>query len=115
MRKFLVVSMMLGLGLGACGGGSGLEGEMQDWKSKMCKCTDKACADKTFDEYREWTKGKREAAKDLSKSDREKLGSIEKELKDCRRKHNEPAGDKAADAPAGDKAPEAPAAPAATP
>jgi hypothetical protein len=85
MRKFLVASLALGLGLGACGGNA-LEGEMKDWRDKMCKCSDKACAEKTMDDYRAWQKSKRDVAKDMSKGDLEKLMGIEKELKDCRRK-----------------------------
>ena len=98
MRKTLVVSLLLGLGLGACGGG-GLEGEVKDWKEKMCKCSDKGCAEKTWDDYKEWRSGKREAAKDMSKDQIDKLKGIEKEMKECRDKLRD--GDKG-----GEKAPE---------
>jgi hypothetical protein len=116
MRKLLVVSFLLGLG--ACGGGSGLEKEMKDWKEKICKCADKDCADKTWDEYRAWQKTKRDAAKELSKADLEKLGGIENDAKACRNKLREAAGgDKPADPAAAPAAPPtegaAPAAPAA--
>lgn len=82
MRKILVATLLLGLG--ACSGG--LEGEMKGWKDKMCKCTDKECADKTMTEYNAWAKGKREAAKDMSEDDMKKIMGHDKELKACRRK-----------------------------
>ena len=84
MRKFLVASFLLGLA--ACGGGGGLEKEMKGWKDKVCKCTDKACAEKTWDEYRAWQKTKRDAAKDMPKDQIEKLVAIEDEAKACRKK-----------------------------
>jgi hypothetical protein len=101
MRTFLLVTL---LGLGACGG-SALEGEMKDWKNKMCACTDKACAEKTMDEYRTWMKGKREAAKDMSDGEKQKLGAIEEDLKACRKKLRDDGADKAGgDKAGGDKA-----------
>ncbi|HSK02598.1 MAG TPA: hypothetical protein VK932_15200 [Kofleriaceae bacterium] len=96
MRKFLVATLLLGLG--ACGGG-GIEGEMKGFKDKMCKCTDKECADKTLKEYNDWAKGKRETVKDMSKGELEKLDGIDKEIKACRRKLRDAAG---GDQPAGD-------------
>jgi hypothetical protein len=92
MRKILVATLLLGLG--ACGGG-GLEGEMKDWKDKMCACKDKACAEKTMEDYNNWAKGKREAAKDMSDSTKEKVMGFDKELKACRRKLRDEGGDKA--------------------
>ncbi len=104
MRKLLVATLLLGLG--ACGGG-GLEGEMKEWKDKMCKCTDKECADKTMDAYNAWAKSKADAAKDLSESSLEKLMSIEKELKACRRKLRD--GDKGGEMKPEDKPADKPA------
>ncbi len=109
MRKFFVASILFGL-LGACGGNA-LEGEMKGWKDKVCACKDKECAEKTWDEYRAWQKGKREEAKKLPEGELKKLGEIESEAKDCRRKLRDAAEGSAGAAPA---AP-APAAPAATP
>ncbi|HWO26281.1 MAG TPA: hypothetical protein VNO30_46455 [Kofleriaceae bacterium] len=114
MRKFLVASFLLGLA--ACGGASGLEKEMQGWKDKICKCTDKTCAEKTWTEYREWTKTKRDEAKSLAKDKLEKLEAIENEAKACRKKFRDepggegaaPTGDKPADKPADGAAPAAP-------
>lgn len=113
MKQLMIV---MGLFLAAaCGGGSGVEGEMTGWKDKMCKCTDKACAEKTMEEYNAWAKGKRESAKDMPKDQLEKIMGIEKELKACRRKlrddgaggGDKPAegGDKPADKPAEGAAP----------
>lgn len=95
--KQLMIVMGLFLGAGACGGGGGIEGEMAGWKDKMCKCTDKACAEKTMEDYNTWAKGKREAAKDMPKDQLEKIKGLDKELKACRRKLRD------ADAGGGDK------------
>ena len=106
MKQLMIV---MGLFLAAaCGGGSGVEGEMTGWKDKMCKCTDKACAEKTMEEYNAWAKGKRESAKDMPKDQLEKIMGIEKELKACRRKLRDDGaggGDKPADKPAEGAAP----------
>jgi hypothetical protein len=101
MRKILVATFLLGLG--ACGGG-GLEKEMKSWKDKMCACKDATCAEKTMEDYRSWQKGKKDAAKDLSKDEIGKLVAIEGELKACRNKLR--------DAAEGDKKPEGAAPPA---
>jgi hypothetical protein len=112
MRTFLIATLLLGLG--ACGKG-GLEGDMKGWKDKMCKCTDKACTEKTMEDYRTWQKGKRDAVKDMSKADVEKLVAIEDELKACRKKYRDEGGEGAAaptEKPAEGAAPAAPPAPA---
>lgn len=108
MRKFLVVSFLLGLA--ACkGGAGGIEKDMNGFKDKMCKCADTACADKTLEEYNAWAKGKRDEAKSMPKDQLDKLDAVDKEIKACRRKLRDaaaPAGDKPAGdmaAPAGDK------------
>ena len=85
MKKFAIAFGMM-FSLGACGGGSGIEKEMTEWKNKVCACKDAECADKTFTDYRAWTKGKRDEAKKMDKSELDKLEKIEDELKDCRRK-----------------------------
>jgi hypothetical protein len=116
MRKFLFVTFFLGLA--ACkGGAGGIEKDMNGFKDKMCKCADKACADKTLEEYNTWAKGKRDEAKSMPKDQLDKLDAVDKEIKACRRKLRDeagPAGDTAAppaDKPAGDTA-TPPAAPA---
>lgn len=108
MRNSLVATFVLGLGLGlgACGGG-GIAGEVSDWKDKMCKCADKDCAEKTWDDYKNWRSGKKSSAKELSKGDMEKIMSSEKEMKECRNKLRDGAGGdtKAGDTKAGDTKP----------
>ena len=87
-----MAAVVLGLStLGACGGG--IEGEMKDWKDKVCACKDAECAEKTFTDYRAWTKSKREEAKKMSDDEKKKLGAIEDELKACRRKHKSADGE----------------------
>ena len=91
MRSLMVVlSLALGFSIG-CGGKSGLEGEVEGWKDKMCACKDKECAEKTYDDYKEWRRGKKGEAKDMSKDDMGKIMTIERELKDCRDKLDKPA------------------------
>ncbi len=87
--------------------------ELDGWATKMCACTDKACADKTHEEYKKWENDVLEPAmkgtdtKSIDKSTMEKGDAADKKRKDCRRKFNE--------APAADgTAPAAPA-PAAVP
>jgi len=109
--KNLITALGLAFALAACGGGSGIEKEMNTWKDKMCACKDKACTEKTMDEYRAWTKGKRDEAKKMSKDQLDKLEKIEDELKACRRKYRD--ADEGAAPPAGE--PAAPAAGGETP
>ena len=80
---------------------------MKGWKDKICKCTDKACTEKTWDEYRAWQKTKRDAAKDMPKDKIEKLVAIEDEAKACRKKFS----DEGAAPPAAPTEGAAPAAP----
>lgn len=96
----LAIAFGLMFSLGACGGGSGIEKEMSEWKNKVCACKDAECAEKTFTDYRAWTKTKRDEAKKMDKSDLDKLEKIEDELKDCRRKLRDAAAPPAGDAPA---------------
>ena len=88
LTKKTLFAMGFALSLAACKGG--LEKEMGEWKDKMCACTNAECAEKTFTDYRAWTKSKRDEAKKLDKSELEKLDKIEDELKACRRKHRDP-------------------------
>lgn len=101
MRKFLVASVLLGFGLGACGGGSELENKMKKSRDDMCACTDKACADKVQEEYKAWTKEARKGEKP-DKATMEKLDAMDQEFKACRRKLRDAAD--AGGAKEGDKA-----------
>lgn len=88
--KKLLFALAVTLSASACKGG--IEKEMGEWKDKMCACTTADCAEKTFTDYRAWTKSKRDEAKKMDKSDLEKLEKIEDELKGCRRKFRESEG-----------------------
>lgn len=75
------------LGMAACGNkASGLVGEIDSYKAKMCKCTDAACAEKTWDDYKTWRSAKRSELKDNKPSDDVmKAAQVsEKAMKACR-------------------------------
>jgi hypothetical protein len=113
--KNLMMAVGMVLAIGGCGGG-GLEKEMSSWKDKMCACKDKACTEKTMDDYRAWTKTKRDEAKKMAKADLDKLEAIEDGLKECRNKFRDDAAPPTPTEPAVEPATPPPAAPpAATP
>jgi hypothetical protein len=71
---------------------------LADWKAKMCDCSDKACADKTHEDYKKWEndtlepmfKGIKES--DLPKDKMEKAEKLDDERKACRRSLADAAG-----------------------
>lgn len=90
--KLNQLAIVLGLSLvAACGGGKvdEVKSKLEAFKTKMCACTDAACADKVHDEYKQWEK---ELEKSLSDEDEKKLEadkSIEALVdarRECRRK-----------------------------
>lgn len=116
------------------GGASDVTAKMGEFRDQMCKCTDKACADKVTEAMAKWTQdnakeGAKEAAKP-TEEDVKKMTAISEEYSKCMQKvmtasappppAAPPAGDKPADpaaappAAAGDK-PADPAAPPAAP
>jgi hypothetical protein len=124
-------------------GGGDYMAKMTEFKDAMCKCADKACADKVTADMQKWTtdmaKEGGDKAAAVSEEDAKKMAPINEEFAKCAGKAMmagmtppagdkpmAPAGDKPADpnmapagdkpmAPAGDKPadPAAPAAPAA--
>ncbi len=109
MRKFLVVTFLLGLG--ACGGGSELEKKMKKSRDDMCACKDQACADKVQADYKAWTTEARKGDKP-DEATLKALDKLDGEYKACRRKlrdADKPAdgADKPADKPAEPAAPAA--------
>ena len=125
------------LSFGGCkkkaGGGDDSTAKLGEFKDRMCKCADKACADKVTDDMTKWGQ---EAAKTMDKDpkpnedDAKKLQAINEDLIKCQQKlisastptptapPPPPAADKPADTaaapPPGDKPADtaAPAAPA---
>lgn len=100
-----------------CGGGkkdkldeavAGLE----SWKSKMCACKDKACVEKTHEDYKKWENDTLEPMmkgfdeKTADKGKMEKAEKLDDERKECRRKYRDEGGaaEGGAAAPAGDPA-----------
>ena len=107
---------------------------MADFKDKMCKCADKACADKVTEEMTKWgTEQAKNAGADkdakISEEDTKKIASVTEEMTKCMTKAMmagvgappaapaaAPAGDKPADpAAAGSAAPAAAGSDAAKP
>lgn len=116
MSKLYVFAVGVALAVGACGSKDPLDkamAGMEDWKTKMCACKDKACTEKVHEDYKKWEndvlepmmKGKKES--DMPKDKMDKAEKLDEARKECRRKFR----DDGAAAPAGDGA--APAAPAA--
>ena len=127
------LSLMSFAGCKKKGGASDTIAKMTDFKDQMCKCADKACAEKVTEAMTKWGQdmakegGDKEAK--ISEDDTKKMASVTEEMTKCMTKAmmagamTPPAGDKPADpaappaapaAPAGDK-PADPAAPAAPP
>ena len=116
--------------------GGDMMAKMTEYKEQMCKCTDKACADKVVAEMAKAQEGDKEA-KAPDPEEAKKYAPIMKEYTDCMmkamgaggmgapagggEKPAAPAGEKpaeqppAAAPPTGEKAPEPPAAPPAPP
>jgi len=68
---------------------------LTEWKTKMCACTDAACADKTHEEYKAWENDTLEPMfkdtklEELPKDKVEVAERLEDERKTCRRKFRE--------------------------
>ncbi len=132
------LSLMSFAGCKKKGGAGDAIAKMTDFKDQMCKCADKACAEKVTEAMTKWgqdmaKEGSKEEAK-ISEDDTKKMASVTEEMTKCMTKAMmaggamtpppgdkpaAPAGDKPADPaaaapPAGDK-PADPAAPAAPP
>jgi hypothetical protein len=122
------LSLLSFAGCKKSGGGSNAVAKYTEFKDQMCKCTDKACADKVTEAMTKWTQDfQKESSGDkaakASEEDTKKMTSIMEDLAKCQAKvmaaaapPPPPAGDKPADPnappPAGDK-PADPNAPAA--
>ena len=87
-----MLSVMLVLGLAACGDKKGQDvlDDMKKIKDATCKCTDEACLEKVgemADKMEEaWEKKYKDPEKDIDKSMLEQIGKVEDEAKACRRK-----------------------------
>jgi hypothetical protein len=97
--RMLKLTFVMGICLGMFGCSKGKLDEvgegLDSWATKMCACKDKACADKTHEDYKKWendvlepaVKGMKES--DIDKGTMEKLDKLDDKRKDCRRKFNE--------------------------
>jgi hypothetical protein len=117
MKKiaFVFIAAMAVLSFTGCkkkGGAGEAMAKMEGFKNDMCKCADKACAEKVSKAMEEWTKSMGEKGekmmKEMSDEDKKKATAIGEELGKCLMKHMaaampDPAagGDKAATPPAG--------------
>jgi hypothetical protein len=125
------VSLMSFAGCKKKGGGADMMAKMTEFKDAMCKCADKACADKVTADMTKWQADMAKEAGDKpvvpNEEDMKKMAPVTEELGKCMAKAMTPAmtpppaaPDKPADpaappaAPPGDK-PADPAAPPAAP
>ena len=105
------VSLMSFAGCKKKAGGADVLAKTTEFKDQMCKCTDKACADKVNEAYMKWGQDMAKEAgenKEASENkDASKLSDVTKAYADCMMKASgaamPPAGDKPAAPPAGDK------------
>jgi len=71
----------------ACGGkADGVISEFESFKSKMCDCKDKSCAEGVKGEMKEWEKKMKEEGmkkKDLTDDQKKRVKEIDKELDSC--------------------------------
>ena len=102
------VSLVSFAGCKKKGGGGDYVAKMSEFRDQMCKCTDKACADKVSDSMSKMSKESGDKAAAISDDDAKKLEPINQEFAKCMTKAMMPAG---GDKPA-DPAAAAPAAPA---
>lgn len=115
------LSLMSAAGCKKKGGAGDAIAKMTDFKDQMCKCADKACADKVTEQMTKWgqdmAKEGGDKAAAISEDDTKKMAAVTEEMTKCMTKAMTagmtppPA---APAAPAGDK-PADPAAPAAPP
>jgi hypothetical protein len=99
--------------------GSDAVGKMNDFKEQMCKCTDKACADKVTEAMTKWGQDMAKEAGDKpvtpSEDDAKKLASITEDMTKCMTKAMGAAMAAPPAAPPADKPADKPADPAAPP
>ena len=66
--------------------------QVKEWRDKMCACTDEACTEQLYSEFRAWRKSLPRASGPGPEDPLEKLGDpwekAEAELKACRKKQN---------------------------
>lgn len=91
MRKLMMVASLV-LSMAACGSKGGMDGaldKMEDFKTQMCKCADKACADKVSKDMETWSESQDKAMKDAkpTKAQEERAGKLMGEMMECAMKH----------------------------
>ncbi len=97
MRNLMIAAgLMLGLGgLTACGGKDKFDevlGELESFKTRMCECKDKACADKVQEDWRAYRKTMKEKlGKDTKPTEaQDKKGrALDEDMRVCRKKYDE--------------------------
>lgn len=100
MRNFTIVAGLV-LALTGCGKNKFDQAvsEMESLKDRMCACSDKACADKVSDDYKEWRKSMKEKFtkeddKNASEEQTRRAKDADKAFHECRSKLKD-SGDKA--------------------
>ena len=106
------VSLMTFAGCKKKGGGGEYLAKMTEFKDQMCKCADKACADKVNEAYMKWGQdmqkemGESKEPPKMSEEDAKKQADVVKQYTECMTKQMTPppaAAPPPAAPPAGDK------------
>jgi len=91
--RTLILAATTTLALGACGKSKidKMISAESDWKDKVCACSDKDCADKTWKGYKSWDKDSKndvteDDIKNISGDQMEKAMKVEEELQNCHHK-----------------------------
>jgi hypothetical protein len=82
--KLALLGLLLAVGCGSKGMDGKLD-ELQSISDKLCKCTDKKCAEDAHDEYITWKKGNKKEDKPSKEQDA-RYQSIKSQMSECRHK-----------------------------
>ncbi|MDX2092772.1 MAG: hypothetical protein SFX73_33205 [Kofleriaceae bacterium] len=86
---FLLTSVVFGLGVGACGGGTNkwdeLVGKQEGFKKQMCECKDKACTEKVQEDWRAYSMSMNGQLGKPSDAQLQKSSALDDEMSKCRK------------------------------
>ena len=92
------VGIMLAIGCGKKDAVDTAIAGLEGWTAKMCACKDKACVEKTHEDYKKWENDVMEPSlknvdqKSVAKDKMEKFEKVDDARKECRRKYRDEGG-----------------------